>query len=50
VLTQISLEPERLQTFVLGTTYENLAEELDKFVEQIGGLYLASVVMQEVKS
>ena len=50
ILVQIGLEPERLQTFVLGTTNENPAEELDKFVEQIGGFYLASLVMQEVKS
>jgi len=49
-LVQIGLEPERLQAFVLETTDENPAEELDKFVEQIGGLYLASVIMQEVKS
>ncbi len=49
-LVQIGLEPERLQAFVLDTTNENPTEELDKFVEQIGRLYLASVIMQEVKS
>ncbi|GAG07366.1 unnamed protein product, partial [marine sediment metagenome] len=49
-LAQIGLEPERLQAFVLDTTNENPAEELDKFTEQIGGLYLASVIKQEVKS
>jgi len=49
-LVQIGLEPERLQAFVLDTTNEDPAKELDKFVEQVGGLYLASVIMQEVKS
>ena len=49
-LVQIGLEAERLQSFVSGTTNEDPATELDKFVEQIGGLYLASVIMQEVKS
>ena len=50
VLVQIGLEPERLQTFALDTTNEDPAEELDRFVEQIGGFYLASAIMQEVKS
>lgn len=49
-LVQIGLEPERLQAFFVDTTGEDPAEELDKFVEQIGGLYLASLVIQEVKS
>ena len=49
-LVQIGLEPERLQAFFVDTTGEDPAEELDKFVEQIGGLHLASVIMQEVKS
>ncbi len=48
-LVEIGLEPERLQAFVLPTN-EDATEELDKFAEQIGGLYLASVIMQEVKS
>jgi formate dehydrogenase beta subunit len=48
-LGQIGLQPERLQAFVLPTA-GNAAEELDKFVEQIGGLYLASVITQEVRS
>ena len=50
VLVQIGLEPERLQAFVLDTTNEDPAKELDKFAEQIGGLYLAAVMKQEVKS
>jgi len=49
-LVQIGLEPERLQSFVLSTTTEDLADGIDGFVEQIGGLYLASVIVQEVKS
>jgi len=50
VLVQIGLEPERLQAFVLDTNNEDPAKELDKFAEQIGGLYLAAVMKQEVKS
>jgi len=49
-LAQIGFETERLQTFLLGTNNEDPAEELDKFAEQIGGLYLTSAIMQEVKS
>jgi len=49
-LGQIGLEPERLQTFMLDATNEDPAKELDRFAEQIGGLYLASVIVQEVKS
>ena len=49
-LVQIDLEPERLQAFVLGTTNEDPAKELHSFVEQVGKFYLASVIMQEVKS
>ena len=50
VLTQIGLEPERLRTFLPDTTNGNVAEELDKFVEQVSGFYLASAIKQEVKS
>ncbi len=50
VLGSIGLEPERLQVFALGTTTEDPVEELDKFVEQIGSLRLASVIKGEVKS
>jgi formate dehydrogenase beta subunit len=49
-LGAIGLEPERLQAFVFGAGSEDVARELDKFTERIGGLYLASVIMQEVKS
>jgi len=48
-LVEIGLEPERLKAFVLPTN-EDTTKELDEFAEQIGGLYLASVIMQEVKS
>jgi formate dehydrogenase beta subunit len=50
VLVPVGLEPERLQTFALGTTDEEPTEALDRFVEQISGLRLASVIIQEVKS
>jgi coenzyme F420-reducing hydrogenase delta subunit len=49
-LGEIGLEPERLQTFVSSAVNVDVAKELDKFTERIGGIYLASVVMQEVKS
>jgi NADPH-dependent glutamate synthase beta subunit-like oxidoreductase/coenzyme F420-reducing hydrogenase delta subunit len=50
VLEPIGLEPKRLQAFALGSTDEDPTEALDRFVEEIGGLCLASVIMQEVKS
>jgi formate dehydrogenase beta subunit len=49
-LIQIGLEAERLQTFNLRAAEENIAQDLDSFTEQIGGLCLASVIKQEVKS
>ncbi len=49
-LVQIGLQSERLQAFLLGVPNEDPARELDRFVEEIGGLYLASVMVQEVKS
>ncbi len=49
-LAQIGLEPERLHAFFPETTNEDPAKELDNFTEKISGLYLASVLMQEVKS
>jgi len=48
-LTQIDLEPERLAAFNLSASDEDLVSALDEFTEKIGGLYLASVIMQEVK-
>jgi coenzyme F420-reducing hydrogenase delta subunit len=49
VLAEIGLEPNRLQIYIPSATNGHPAEWLDSFVEQIGGLYLASVIMQEVK-
>lgn len=48
-LAEVGLEPERVQTFVSGATYADIAQELDKFTARIGELYLTSVIMQEVK-
>jgi NADPH-dependent glutamate synthase beta subunit-like oxidoreductase/coenzyme F420-reducing hydrogenase delta subunit/NAD-dependent dihydropyrimidine dehydrogenase PreA subunit len=47
-LEQIGIEPVRLHTFATDAGVDP-AKELDKFVEQISGLYLASIIMQEVK-
>lgn len=50
-LKGVELEPERLQAFV--STINNSgdpAEELDKFVDKIGNLYLASIITKEVRS
>ena len=49
VLAQVGLETERLQTFFPSAANEDFAGELDKFAEQIGGLCLASAMMQEVE-
>ncbi len=49
-LAQIGLEPERLQAFVSTTNGGDPAEELDRFAERMGNLYLASIIMQEVRS
>ena len=50
VLVQLGLGAERLQAFNLSTANGDPVEALGKFTEQIGGLYLAAVVEQEVKS
>lgn len=49
-LAEIGLEPERLEAFILNSPDDDPAAELDKFVGRVGGLYLTSVMMQEVKS
>jgi len=49
-LAQIGLEPKRLQTFNLRTAEADAAEALDNFTEQIGGLYLDSIIKQEVRT
>ena len=48
-LAQIGLEPERVRAFALSNTDEDPGQELDKFIEQIRGLYLASIITQEVR-
>ena len=47
-LEQIGIEPVRLHAFATDAGVDP-AKELDKFVEQISELYLASIIMQEVK-
>jgi NADPH-dependent glutamate synthase beta subunit-like oxidoreductase/coenzyme F420-reducing hydrogenase delta subunit len=50
ILLQIGLDPESLQVFMLGSSDEDSADDFDRFIEKIGGIYLTSIVMQEVKS
>lgn len=50
ILSQIGIEPERVKAFTLSAIDVELGKELDKFVEQISRLYLASTIMQEVKT
>jgi len=50
VLAQIGLEPKRLQAINLYPTETDPAKALDEFTEQVGELYLASAVGQEVKT
>ncbi len=47
-LEQLGLEPKRLQ-FFMSPTKGDAAMELDRFAAEIGQLYLASAMMQEVK-
>ncbi len=49
MMGQIGLEPERLQAFVSNGSSDP-ARQLDDFAERIGTIYLASVIMQEVRS
>ena len=49
-LVQIGLESERVRAFIPGSADEELGTKLDRFIQQIGELYLASTIMQEVKS
>jgi len=50
ILRQIGFESQRLQAFNLHANDEDLARALDEFSEQIGELYLASAIRQEVKT
>jgi len=49
-LSQIGLEPQRLDMFTPDSSGGSMAEALDKFAERIGALYLNSVLRQEVKA
>lgn len=49
-LSQIGLDPERVQAFAVdGSKEVDSAKELDSFTDKIGGLYLSSIIMKEVK-
>ncbi len=50
VLTQLELGEERLQFFDPSNMEEDPVVALDRFTEQIGGLYLESLLNKEVKS
>ena len=50
VLVQLELGEERLQFFDPSNMEEEPVAVLDRFTEQIGGLYLESLLKQEVKS
>jgi len=49
-LLQLGLEPERIQVSIPGDGEEDPVTVMDNFVEKIGGIYLASTIMQEVRS
>ena len=48
-LKQIGIEPERVQAFALNSSGDDPCNELDKFINVIASLYLASTIKQEVK-
>jgi NADPH-dependent glutamate synthase beta subunit-like oxidoreductase/coenzyme F420-reducing hydrogenase delta subunit len=49
-LSQLRLEPERLQSLTTtATSNGDMAQRLEEFAERIGTLYLASIIMQEVR-
>ncbi|RLC95325.1 MAG: hypothetical protein DRI39_00410 [Chloroflexi bacterium] len=51
VLSEIGLEPERIEVLVPSDhNGSTAAEQLDAFAQRIGTLYLASILMQEVRS
>jgi len=50
-IEQLGLEPERIIAFTpTDSSVESPADELDRFAEQIGNIYLASILVQEVIS
>ncbi len=49
VLAQLGLQPERLEAFMWGENTHDPTEVLDEFAARVGGFYLDSVLLQEVK-
>lgn len=49
VLKHIGLEPERIRIFTMENGSSNPAKDIDEFIEQIGKLYLADIIREEVK-
>ena len=49
-LTQLGLEPERVQAFNLNATDKDPVKAMDRFTEQVGALRLALALEEEVKS
>ncbi len=50
VLSQIGLEPDRVQAVVSAAGDQDPSGKLDEFAERIGGYHIASIMTQEVKS
>ena len=51
IMPQIGLEPDRLRVFASKSIADSdPAREMDEFAEQIGGFFLSSIMMQEVRS
>ena len=48
-LEQLGWEKERLQSILLSDDLRDPAEALDKFVDQVGRIYLAAAIIEEVK-
>lgn len=49
-LSHLHLEPERLQSFTTtAASNGDIGQKLEEFAERIGTLYLASIIMQEVR-
>jgi len=51
IMPQIGLEPDRLRVFASKSDPDSdPAREMDEFTEQIGNIFLSSIMMQEVRS
>lgn len=48
-LADLHLQPERLQFFTTASSNGDIGQRLEEFAERIGTLYLASIIMQEVR-